>query len=93
MREADERWLCILFGESYEAKFQSGGVHVYGGNGDEIPIYTAGMGWHEKKLKAKRKYTGLFEGSLLCGYQNYREKGCSYIIFLLVNGRFSIWYD
>ena len=34
--KADERWLRILFGEPYEAKFQSGGVHVYDGNGDAL---------------------------------------------------------
>ena len=28
IREADERWLRLLFGEPYEAKFQSGGVVV-----------------------------------------------------------------
>ena len=44
IREADERWLRILFGEPYEAKFQSGGVHVYDGNGDEVLTYTAGVG-------------------------------------------------
>ena len=52
IRESDERWLRILFGEPYEAKFQSEGtgsaVHVYDGNGDEILTYTAGVGWHEK---------------------------------------------
>ena len=35
-----------LFGEPYEAKFQSEGtgsaVHVYDGNGDEVLTYTAG---------------------------------------------------
>ena len=44
IREADERWLRLLFGEPYEAKFQSGGVHVYDGNGDEILTYTTGVG-------------------------------------------------
>ena len=44
----DERWLRLLFGEPYEAKFQSEGtgsaVHVYDGNGDKILTYTAGVG-------------------------------------------------
>ena len=44
IREADERRLRLLFGEPYEAKFQSGGVHVYDGNGDEILTYTVGVG-------------------------------------------------
>ena len=50
IEEADRRWLCLLFGESYEAKFQSGGAaHVYDENGDEVLTYTAGVGWHEKE--------------------------------------------
>ena len=44
--------------EPYEAKFQSGGVHVYDGNGDEILTYTAGAGWHEKELKAEKEVYG-----------------------------------
>jgi len=56
IREADERWLCLLFGEPYEAEFQSEGtgsdVQVYDGNGDEILTYTAGVGWHEKESRA-----------------------------------------
>ena len=61
IRETDERWLRILFGEPYEARFQGAGsaVHVYDGNGEEILTYTAGVGWHEKESKAERKYTGL----------------------------------
>ena len=59
IREADRRWLCLLFGEPYEAEFQSGAVRVYDGNGDEILTYTVGVGWHEKESKARRKYTEL----------------------------------
>lgn len=51
--EADERRLRLLFGESYEAKFQSGGIHVYDGNDDEILTYTVGVDWHEKESKAE----------------------------------------
>ena len=60
IREADERWLSILFGEPYEAKFQGAGsaVHVYDGNGDEILTYTAGVGWHEKESKAGTEVHG-----------------------------------
>lgn len=57
IREADERWLSMMFGEPYQAKFQSKGkgsaVHVYDKNGDEILTYTAGVGWHEKESKAE----------------------------------------
>ena len=39
--------------EPYEAKFQSGAVHVYDGNGDEVLTYTAGVGWHEKEAEGQ----------------------------------------
>ena len=51
IREADERWRHLLFGEPYEARLQSGAVHVYDGNSDEILTYTAGVGWHEKETQ------------------------------------------
>jgi len=51
IREADERWQHLLFGEPYEARLQSGAVHVYDGNSDEILTYTAGVGWHEKETQ------------------------------------------
>ena len=60
IREADKRWLHILFGEPYEAKFQSREVHVYGGNGDEILTYIADMGWHVKKSKAEMEVHVVF---------------------------------
>lgn len=62
IQEADERWLRLLFGESYKAEFQSEGtgstVHVYDRNGDEILTYTAGVGWHEKESKAETEVHG-----------------------------------
>ncbi len=59
IEEADRRWLCLLFGEPYEAEFQSGGgVHVYDENGDEILTYTAGVGWHEKESRAETEVHG-----------------------------------
>ena len=60
IREADERWLRILFGEPYEAKFQSGAVHVYDGNGDEVLTYTAGVGYEGGDAGTRG-----FEGCLL----------------------------
>ena len=64
IREADERRLRLLFGEPYEAKFQSEGtgsaVHVYDGNGDEVLTYTAGVG-----CEGGDAGTRGFEGSLL----------------------------
>ena len=60
IREADERWLRLLFGEPYEAKFQSGAVHVYDGNGDEVLTYTAGIG-----CEGGNAGTRGFEGCLL----------------------------
>ena len=63
IREADERWLCLLFGEPYEAEFQSGAVHVYDGNGDEVLTYTAGVGWHEKESKAETQVHGVLKAA------------------------------
>ena len=43
VQEADKRWLCMLFGEPYEAKCQGKGfgsaVHVYNEDGEEILTY------------------------------------------------------
>ena len=78
IREADERWLCILFGEPYEAKFQSEGtgsaVHVYDGNGDEILTYTAGVGWHEKESKAETQVHGALKAAYYDAYHAARQE-------------------
>ena len=55
IREADERRLRLLFGEPYEAKFQSGAVHVYDGNGDEVTDLHGGRGLRRRR----RRYTVL----------------------------------
>lgn len=74
IREADERWLRLLFGEPYEAKFQSGGVHVYDGNGDEILTYTAGVGWHEKESKAETQVHGALKAAYYDAYHAARQE-------------------
>lgn len=78
IREADERRLCILFGELYEAKFQSEGmgsaVHVYDGNGDEILTYTAGVGWHEKESKAETQVHGALKAAYYDAYHAARQE-------------------
>ena len=74
IREADRRWLCLLFGEPYEAKFQSGGVHVYDGNGDEILTYTAGVGWHEKETKAETQVHGALKAAYYDAYHAARQE-------------------
>lgn len=78
IREADERWLCILFGEPYEAKFQSEGtgsaVHVYDGNGDEILTYTAGVGWHEKESKAETQVHGALKAAYYDAFRAARQE-------------------
>ena len=78
IREADERWLCILFGEPYEAKFQSEGtgsaIHVYDGNGDEILTYTAGVGWHEKESKAETEVHGALKPAYYDAYHAARQE-------------------
>ena len=74
IREADERRLRLLFGEPYEAKFQSGGVHVYDGNGDEILTYTAGVGWHEKESKAETQVHGALKAAYYDAYHAARQE-------------------
>ena len=78
IREADERWLHLLFGEPYEAKFQSEGtgsaVHVYDGNGDEILTYTAGVGWHEKESKAETQVHGALKAAYYDAYHAARQE-------------------
>ena len=78
IREADERRLRLLFGEPYEARFQSEGmgsaVHVYDGNGDEILTYTAGVGWHEKESKAETKVHGALKAAYYDAYHAARQE-------------------
>ena len=92
IREADERWLCILFGEPYEAKFQSEGtgsvIHVYDGNGDEILTYTAGVGWHEKEPKAETQVHGALKAAYYDAYHAARQEINSGITGMEVQGGF-----
>ena len=92
IREADERWLRILFGEPYEAKFQSEGtgsaVHVYDGNGDEILTYTAGVGWHEKESKAETEVHGDLKVAYYDAYHAARQEINSGIAGMEVQGGF-----
>ena len=78
IREADRRWLCLLFGEPYEARFQSEGtgsaVHVYDGNGDEILTYTAGVGWHEKESKAETQVHGALKAAYYDAFWAARQE-------------------
>ena len=78
IREADERWLRLLFGEPYEAKFQSEGtgsaIHVYDGNGDEILTYTAGVGWHEKESKAETQVHGALKAAYYDAFRAARQE-------------------
>ena len=78
IREADERRLRLLFGEPYEAKFQSEGtgsaVHVYDGNGDEVLTYTAGVGWHEKESKAETQVHGALKAAYYDAFRAARQE-------------------
>ena len=78
IREADERWLRLLFGEPYETKFQSEGagsaIHVYDGNGDEILTYTAGVGWHEKESKAETEVHGALKAAYYVAFRAARQE-------------------
>ncbi|MCM1541463.1 MAG: hypothetical protein NC121_09385 [Blautia sp.] len=92
IREADERWLCILFGEPYEAGFQSEGtgsaVHVYDGNGDEILTYTAGVGWHEKESKAETEVHGALKAAYYDAFRAARQEINSGIAGMEAQGGF-----
>ena len=88
IREADERWLRLLFGEPYEAEFQSGGVHVYDGNGDEVLTYTAGVGWHEKESKAETQVHGALKAAYYDAYHAARQEINSGIAGMEVQGGF-----
>ena len=74
IREADERWLRLLFGKPYEAKFQSGAVHVYDRNGDEILTYMASVGWHEKESKAKTQVHGVLKAAYYDAFRAARQE-------------------
>jgi len=78
IEEADRRWLCILFGEPYEAEFQSEGtgsaVHVYDGNGDEILTHNAGVGWHEKESKAETEVYGALKAAYYDAFRAARQE-------------------
>ena len=88
IREADERWLRLLFGEPYEAEFQSGGVHVYDGNGDEVLTYTAGVGWHEKESKTETQVHGALKAAYYDAYHAARQEINSGIAEMEVQGGF-----
>ena len=88
IREADERWLHLLFGEPYEAEFQSGGVHVYDGNGDEVLTYTAGVGWHEKESKTETQVHGALKAAYYDAYHAARQEINSGIAEMEVQGGF-----
>ena len=92
IKEADERWLCILFGEPYEAEFQSQGtgsaVHVYDGNGDEILTYTAGVGWHEKESKAETEVHGALKAAYYDAYHAARQEINAGVAGMEVQGGF-----
>ena len=78
IKEADERWLSILFGTPYKAEFQSKGtgsaVHVYNENGEEILTYTGGVGWHEKETKAESEVHGTLKAVYYNAYHAARQE-------------------
>lgn len=95
IREADQRWLCILFGEPYEAEFQSEGtgsaVHVYDGNGDEILTYTAGVGWHEKESKAETEVHGALKATYYDAFRAARQEINAGVVGMEAQGGFDAW--
>ena len=77
MQEADKRWLCMLFGEPYEAKCQGKGfgsaVHVYNEDGEEILTYTGGVGWQAKETKAETKVNSALKTTYYEAYSAERK--------------------
>ena len=90
IREADERRLRLLFGEPYEAKFQSGAVHVYDGNGDEILTYTVGVGWHEKESKAETQVHGALKAAYYDAFRAARQEINAGVAEMEVQGGFDV---
>ncbi|MCI8442369.1 MAG: hypothetical protein HFG27_07550 [Provencibacterium sp.] len=78
IREADERLLCMLFGEPYEAKLRpeetGTAIHVYDSNGDEILTYTAGTGWHEKESKPETEVHSALKAAYYDAYCTAKQQ-------------------
>ncbi|HBA46902.1 MAG TPA: hypothetical protein DCZ91_03700 [Lachnospiraceae bacterium] len=94
IKEADRRRLCILFGEPYEAEFQSEGmgsaIHVYDGNGDKILTYTAGVGWHEKESKAETQVHWALKAAYYDAFRAARQEINAGVAGLEVQGGFDV---
>lgn len=77
VQEADKRWLCMLFGEPYEAECQGKGfgsaVHVYNEDGEEILTYTGGVGWQAKETKAETKVNSALKTTYYEAYSAERK--------------------
>ena len=60
VEEADKKWLCMLFGIPYEAKYQGTGtgsaIHVYNEEGRRSFDLYRGVGWQEKKQKQSHRF-------------------------------------
>ena len=52
----------------------TGIVNVYDGNGDEIPTYTAGVGWHEKESKAETEVHGALKAAYYDAFWAARQE-------------------
>ena len=77
IQEADKRWLCILFGISYEAEYQGEGtgsaLHIYNEEGEEVLTYTQGVGWHEKETKAETSVHSALKSAYYEAYHDARK--------------------
>lgn len=78
IQEADKKWLCILFGIPYEAKYQAEGIgsaiHIYNGEGEEVLTYTQGVGWHKKETKAESEVHSVLKFTYYEAYQDARKE-------------------
>ncbi len=74
VQEAGEKWLCLLMGLPYKAKFEDGplgtGAHIFDENGDEILTYTPNVGWHQRSTKEEQE---VFDTMRATYYEAFHE--------------------
>lgn len=74
VQEAGDKWLCLLMGLPYKAKFEDGplgtGAHIFDENGDEILTYTPNVGWHQRSTKEEQE---VFDTMRATYYEAFHE--------------------
>ena len=77
MRDADEKYLRMLLGLPYKAKFEGGpmgtGAHIYDENGDEILTYTPNVGWQQRSSKEEKQVYSAMKSTYYEAYHEARK--------------------